>query len=88
MSDAMRRATKVCARLEKGTDMKKPRYATFRFSLSQIADFICEFTQDGERTENRDVVQWFDWFERRCGVRKSHIFSLRARAARRKVVKR
>jgi len=30
------------------------------FSLEDIADFICEFTQDGKNPQGRDVcVKWF-----------------------------
>lgn len=63
--------------------MKKPMYTKFRFSLEAIANFICEFTQDGRRTKDRDVLDWYDWFERRkCRVRKSYIYSLRRRPRR------
>jgi len=61
-----------------GRAMKRPKrsgkYLNFNFSLEDIADFICEFTQDGKNPQGRDVVKWFRWFERKCGVRKSYIF--------------
>jgi hypothetical protein len=60
--------------------MKKPMYARFRFSLEAIANFICEYLQDGKRKTDRDVLDWYDWFERRkCRKRKSYIYSLQRR---------
>jgi len=53
---------------------RRGRYLKFRFSLEELADFICEFTQDGENPHCRDVTDWFQWFERKCGVRNSYIF--------------
>lgn len=45
----------------------------FKFTLEEIADFICEYTQDGKRTEKRDVLDWFGRFERKCGRKESLI---------------
>jgi hypothetical protein len=46
-----------------------------RFNLEELADLICEFTQDGKRKKNRDVIQWFRWLERKAGIKKSFIHS-------------
>jgi hypothetical protein len=60
--------------------MKEPKYKSFRFSLEELSNFICEFTEDGRLTERRDVLDWWRWFEKKCGVRKPHIrkFSMTA----------
>lgn len=59
---------------------KMPAYARFSFSLQTLADFIAEYLEDGKRADRRDVLDWFDWFERsKCRVRKSHIISLQRR---------
>lgn len=47
----------------------------FRFTLTELSDFICEFTKDGERRQHRDVLDWFRWFERKCGLKRSLIRS-------------
>jgi hypothetical protein len=52
---------------------KQAKGPKFLFSLQELADFICEFTQDGKNPRGRDVVDWFQWFERKCGVKKSFI---------------
>lgn len=60
--------------------MKRPRrtgrYLKYRFSLEQLADLVCEFTQDGKNPRGRDVVDWFRWLERKCRVRESYIFTV------------
>jgi len=60
--------------------MKRPRrtgrYLKFRFSLEDLSNFVCEFTEDGKNPRGRDVVDWFRWFERKCGCRKSYIFTV------------
>lgn len=45
----------------------------FRFSLSELADLICQYIRDGERTEKRDVLDWWRWLEKKCGVTEPHI---------------
>jgi hypothetical protein len=44
-----------------------------KFTFEELADLICEFTKDGARPDRRDVVHWFKWLEKKCGVKKSHI---------------
>lgn len=47
----------------------------FLFTLENLADLICEYTKDGAGTRDRDVVKWFRWFERKCGIEESYIAS-------------
>jgi len=57
----------------------------FKFTLEQLADFICEYIEDGKRTRDCDVVTWFRWFEKKCGLKESYIAStaeLRRRKSR------
>lgn len=44
-----------------------------KFTLENLADLICEYTQDGKRKTNRDVVKWFRWLERKYGISPSYI---------------
>jgi hypothetical protein len=53
---------------------KKPE--EFKFTLEQMADFICEYLHDGKRKTNRDVVEWFRWFEKKCGRKESYIYTV------------
>jgi len=46
---------------------------TFRFTLEELADYICQYIEDGKRTRNCDVVAWFRWFEKKCGLKRSYI---------------
>jgi hypothetical protein len=53
--------------------MKRKKPEQFKFTLEELANFICEFTRDGERYAKRDVIDWFMWFEAKCGLKESNI---------------
>ena len=57
--------------------MPKAKKRDYKFKLSEIADSICQFTKDGKRKKNRDVVTWFRWLEKYCGNDESFIFVYR-----------
>jgi hypothetical protein len=61
------------------------RASRIRFTLQEISDAVCQFTDDGKKTTERDVLDWYHWLERRCGLRTSLIFSGRITMTSRKV---
>ena len=50
-----------------------------KFTIEELADFVCEYIRDGKRTSKRDVLDWFRWFERKCGLETSLIQKRRIR---------
>lgn len=52
---------------------RRDLYKYYKFTLEQLADFICEYTKDGKRTKKRDVLDWWKWFEKKCGVTTPYI---------------
>ena len=44
-----------------------------RFTIENLADLVAEYTQDGKRKRDRDVLDWFRWLERKFGIKESLI---------------
>jgi hypothetical protein len=36
-----------------------------KLTLEAVEDLVCEFIEDGERKEKRDVIDWLEWMQKK-----------------------